>query len=238
MSKSWRNVVSPDEVAAAAGGDALRCFILFIGPFDRTLPWSEQGRVGVSRWLGRVWNVVLDQPVGDTERRRAAYADVEVELRRRLHQTIRRVSQDIDGLKFNTMIASLMEFTNFLVEVGDEELRARPIWTETIETFLVLLAPSAVFMAEELWERTGHTESVHLQPWPEWNPDLAADETFTLVVQVNGKVRDRIEAPVTIDEDGARELALASERAQAHLNGRQVRKVFYREGRLINLVVG
>ena len=237
MSKSWRNVVSPDDVAAAAGGDALRCYILFIGPFDRTLPWSEQGRVGVSRWLGRIWNVVLDQPVGDTERQRAAYADVEVELRRRLHQTIRRVSQDIDALKFNTMIAALMEFTNFLVEVGDDDLRARPIWTETIETFLVLLAPSAVFMAEELWERTGHTESIHLQSWPEWDPELAADETFTLVVQVNGKVRDRIEAPVTIDEAGARELALASERAQAHLNGRQVRKVFYREGRLINLVV-
>ncbi|MCY3913650.1 MAG: leucine--tRNA ligase [Chloroflexi bacterium] len=238
MSKSWRNVVSPDEVAATAGGDALRCYILFIGPFDRTLPWSDLGRVGVSRWLGRVWNVVLDQPVGDTERRRAAFDDVEVELRRRLHQTIRRVSQDIDALKFNTMIAALMEFTNFLVEVGDEDLRARPIWTETIETFLVLLAPSAVFMAEELWERTGHSESIHRQPWPEWDPELAADETFTLVVQVNGKVRDRIEAPVTIDEAGARDLALASERAQAHLNGRQVRKVFYREGRLINLVVG
>ena len=238
MSKSWRNVVTPDEVAATAGGDALRCYTLFMGPFDRTLPWSEQGRVGVSRWLGRVWNVVLDQPVGDTERRRAAYADVEVELQRRLHQTIRRVSQDIDTLKFNTMIAALMEFTNFLVEVGDEQLRARPVWSQTIETLLVLLAPSAVFMAEELWERTGHSQSIHLQPWPEWDPELAADETFTLVVQVNGKVRDRIEAPVTIDEAGARDLALASERAQAHLNGRQVRKVFYREGRLINLVVG
>ena len=238
MSKSWRNVVTPDEVAATAGGDALRCYTLFMGPFDRTLPWSEQGRVGVSRWLGRVWNVVLDQPVGDTERRRAAYADVEVELQRRLHQTIRRVSQDIDTLKFNTMIAALMEFTNFLVEVGDEELRARPVWSQTIETLLVLLAPSAVFMAEELWERTGHSQSIHLQPWLEWDPALAADETFTLVVQVNGKVRDRIEAPVTIDEAGARDLALASERAQAHLNGRQVRRVFYREGRLINLVVG
>ncbi len=238
MSKSWRNVVTPDEVAATAGGDALRCYTLFMGPFDRTLPWSEQGRVGVSRWLGRVWNVVLDQPVGDTERRRTAYADVEVELQRRLHQTIRRVSQDIDALKFNTMIAALMEFTNFLVEVGDEQLRARPVWSQTIETLLVLLAPSAVFMAEELWERTGHSQSIHLQAWPEWDPELAADETFTLVVQVNGKVRDRIEAPVTIDEAGARELALASERTQAHLNGRQVRKVFYREGRLINFVVG
>ena len=105
-------------------------------------------------------------------------------------------------------------------------------------TFLVLLAPSAVFMAEELWERIGHSESIHLQSWPSWDEALAADETFTLVVQVNGRVRDRIEAPVTTDEAAAQSLALASPRVQAHTNGLQVRKVIYRQGRLINLVVG
>ena len=238
MSKSWRNVVTPDEVAASAGGDALRCYTLFMGPFDRTLPWSDQGLAGVSRWLSRVWNVVLGRDMGGTRRRRAAYADVQVELQRRLHQTIRRVSNDIDALKFNTMIAALMEFTNFLIEVGDDDLRATPAWRQTIETFLVLLAPSTVFIAEELWERTGHTQSVHLQPWPAWDEALAADETFTLVVQVNGRVRDRIQAPVTIDEAAAQSLALASPRVQAHTNGRQLRKVIYRQGRLINLVVG
>ena len=148
---------------------------------------------------------MLDQPVGDTERRRAAYDDVEVELRRRLHQTIRRVSQDIDSLKFNTMIAALMEFTNFLVEVGDDDLRARPIWTETIETFLVLLAPSAVFMAEELWERTGHGESIHLQPWPECDAPLeSADETgSTLVVQTERQGARPHRGADTLDADGA-----------------------------------
>ncbi|MDE2919603.1 MAG: class I tRNA ligase family protein, partial [Chloroflexota bacterium] len=238
MSKSWRNVVTPDEVAATAGGDALRCYILFMGPFDRTLPWSDQGLAGVSRWLNRVWNLVLDLETGGTRRRRADYADVQVELQRQLHQTIRRVSNDIDALKFNTMIAALMEFTNFLIEVGDDDLRATPAWKETIDTFLVLLAPCAVFMSEELWERIGHSESIHLQSWPAWDEALAADETFTLVVQVNGRVRDRIEAPVTTDEAAAQSLALASPRVQAHTNGLQVRKVIYREGRLINLVVG
>ena len=237
MSKSWRNVVTPDEVAANAGGDALRCYTLFMGPFDRTLPWSDQGLAGVSRWLSRVWNVVLGRETGGTRRRRAAYADVQVELQRRLHQTIRRVSNDIDALKFNTMIAALMEFTNFLIEVGDDDLRATPAWRQTIETFLVLLAPSTVFMAEELWERTGHDQSIHLQSWPAWDEALAADETFTLVVQVNGRVRDRIQAPVTIDEAAAHTLALASPRVQAHTDGRQLRKVIYRQGRLINLVV-
>ena len=209
-----------------------------MGPFDRTLPWSDQGLAGVSRWLSRVWNVVLGREMGGTRRRRAAYADVQVELQRRLHQTIRRVSNDIDALKFNTMIAALMEFTNFLIEVGDEDLRATPAWRQTIETFLVLLAPSTVFMAEELWERTGHDQSIHLQSWPAWDEALAADETFTLVVQVNGRVRDRIEAPVTTDEAAAQTMALASPRVQAHTSGRQVRKVIYRQGRLINLVVG
>lgn len=238
MSKSWRNVVTPDEVAMSVGGDALRCYTLFMGPFDRTLPWSDQGLSGVSRWLSRVWNVVLQRSIGATGRQQGMYTDVEAELQRRMHQTIRRVSSDIDALKFNTMVAALMEFTNFLIEVGDDELRATDVWREAIETFIVLLAPSAVFMAEELWERTGHQESVHEQTWPQWNPELAAEETFTLVVQINGKVRDRIEAPVTIDEDGARDLALASLRVQAHLDGFQVHKVFYREGRLINLVLG
>ena len=180
----------------------------------------------------------LELEMGGTRRRRADYTDVQVELQRRLHQTIRRVSNDIDSLKFNTMVAALMEFTNFLIEVGDDDLRATPAWKQTIETFLVLLAPSAVFLAEELWERTGHSESIHLQAWPSWDEALAADETFTLVVQVNGRVRDRIEAPVTTDEAAAQSLALASPRVQAHTNGLQVRKVIYRQGRLINLVVG
>ncbi|HCU72406.1 MAG TPA: hypothetical protein DGO43_01170, partial [Chloroflexi bacterium] len=237
MSKSWRNVVTPDEVAATVGGDALRVYTLFMGPFDRTLPWSEQGLAGVSRWLGRVWNLVLGQTVRESERRQDMSTDVEVKLRRRLHQLVRRVGEDIDALKFNTMVAALMEFTNFLIEIDDEDIRTSKAWQEALETFLILLAPSAVFMAEELWERLGHTRSVHEQEWPAWDANVAADETFTLVVQVNGKVRERIEASTAIDEMQARRLALASPRVQAHLQGLEVHKVFYRQGRLINLVV-
>lgn len=236
MSKSWRNVVTPDEVAATVGGDALRVYTLFMGPFDRTLPWSEQGLAGVSRWLGRVWNLVLGQSARESQPRQGVYKDVEGELRRRMHQLIRRVGDDIDALKFNTMVSALMEFTNFLIEIDDEDIRTSGAWQEALEVFLILLAPSAVFLAEELWARLGHANSVHEQEWPVWDANVAADDTFTLVVQVNGKVRERIEASTAIDEMQARSLALASPRVQAHLEGLEVHKVFYRQGRLINLV--
>ena len=238
MSKSWKNVVTPDEVVAKTGADALRCYIMFMGPIERTLAWSEQGLAGVSRWLGRLSNLVLDQPIGATERSADLSGDVESETRRRLHKTIRKVSEDIEALKFNTMIAALMEFTNYLIEVRGRLDRTSAVWREAIDTLLVLLAPSACFSAEELWHRTGHSGSVHAQPWPEWDERLAADETFTLVVQVNGKVRDRLEAPVGLDEQSARALAMASPRVQSHLNGRPPRRVIFRPRRLINLVAG
>ena len=239
MSKSWRNVVTPDEVAASAGGDALRCYILFMGPFDRTLPWSDQGLAGVSRWLNRVWNLVLDHRDGrhpPPPRRirrcpgRAATPtapDHPPRQQRHRRAEIQHHGRRPDGV-------------HQLPDRGRRRRPARPTpaWKQTIDAFLVLLAPCAVFMAEELWERIGHSESIHLQAWPTWDEALAADETFTLVVQVNGRVRDRIEAPVTTDEAAAQSLALASPRVQAHTDGKQVRKVIYRQGRLINLVVG
>ena len=197
---------------------------------------GEQGLAGVSRWLGRVWNLVLGQGARERQPRQGVYKDVEGELRRRMHQLIRRVGDDIDALKFNTMVSALMEFTNFLIEIDDEDIRTSGAWQEALEAFLILLAPSAVFLAEELWARLGHTNSVHEQEWPVWDANVAADDTFTLVVQVNGKVRERIEASTAIDEMQARSLALASPRVQAHLEGLEVHKVFYRQGRLINLV--
>ena len=237
MSKSMANVIAPDQVVERAGADALRCYELFIGPFDRTLPWSEQGLAGVSRWLQRVWNLVLDQPVGGTDPETPEYPDVEAELRRRVHKTIRKVTEDIEAHKFNTMIAALMEFTNFLIEIRKDQVRHSDAWREALDTLLVLLAPSACFATEELWQRLGREGSVHAQAWPVWDPALTTDESFTLVVQVNGKVRDKLDAPVGIDEDRARELALASDRVQNHLNGQEIRKVIYRPDRLINLVV-
>ncbi len=236
MSKSWKNVITPDDVVATAGADAMRCYTLFMGPVDRTLAWSEQGLAGVRRWLQRVWHLVLDQPIGGTERTSAVCDNIDKEIERRMHQTIGRVSGDIAVLKFNTMIAALMEFTNFLTEVRTPAVRATEAWRRAVDALLVLLAPSACFIAEELWARTGRDGSVHRQAWPVADRELAAEETFTLVVQVNGKVRDRLEAPVNLDEDGARELALESSRVASHMDGKQVRRVIYRPGRLINLV--
>ncbi|MBM4436826.1 MAG: leucine--tRNA ligase [Actinobacteria bacterium] len=238
MSKSWSNVVTPDDVVARAGADALRGYILFMGPFDRTLPWSEQGLAGVSRWLARVWHLVLEQPPETPGGAPAPSppAQIDADLRRRTHKLIRKVTEDVEALKFNTMIAALMEYTNFLIERGTPELRRTQTWSEAIDTLLVVLAPSACFMAEELWQRRGRAGSIHQQAWPVWDPALAADETIALVVQVNGKVRDKIPAPVGLDEAAARDLALQSPRVRQHVDGRPVRKVFYQPDRLINLV--
>jgi leucyl-tRNA synthetase len=236
MSKSMNNVVTPDDVIRRAGTDAMRCYVQFMGPFERTLPWSEQGLVGMSRWLQRVWNLVLNQPVGGTYRSVAKTDDVPTELRRRTHRLVRKVTTDLENMRFNTSIAAMMEFTNFLIAVGNEDVRDSVEWHEAIDTFLVVLAPTACFITEELWGRTGHPGSVHEQSWPNWDADLAFEDTFTLVVQVNGKVRDRVNAPTGLDEATARELALASERVKHHLNGRIVQRTIYRSGRLINLV--
>ena len=237
MSKSMNNVVTPDEVMEGAGADALRCYVQFIGPFERTLPWNEQGLVGITRWLQRVWNVVLDRSPSDAPHPPRAPTDVLADLRRRAHQLVRKVTTDMESMRFNTSIAALMEFTNYLIDIRSDAISQTTEWRQAIRTLLIVLSPTACFMAEELWARTGQPGSVHKQPWPDWDTEIAADLTFSLVVQVNGKVRDRVDAPTSLDEDSARELALASERVRHHLSGKTIQRVIYRPGRLINLVV-
>ncbi|TET86922.1 MAG: leucine--tRNA ligase, partial [Dehalococcoidia bacterium] len=159
------------------------------------------------------------------------------ELRHRTHKTIKKVTEDLERFRFNTMLASLMEFTNHLGKV----LAARSVnssaWREAIDTLLLLLAPTAPHLAEELWTRTGHPYSIHNQSLPPWKEDLAAEEQITLVIQVNGKLRDKVIVPVSITEGEAQELALSQPRVQAHLKGREVTKIIYVPQRLVNLVV-
>ena len=162
----------------------------------------------------------------------------EPELARRINRVVKRAGEDIDAHKFNTMIACFMEFTNWLYKVYTPELAATDTWKQAMERFLLVLAPVAPHLAEEIWERWGHEYSVHQQAWPEYDEALIQEETFTLVVQVNGRVRDTIEASVSLDEDGARALALESERVQQFLDGQEVKLVKYVPGRLINVVVG
>ena len=159
------------------------------------------------------------------------------ELERTTHQTIRRVTNDLEKMRFNTMLAALMEFTNYLARVKEAGLVTPPAWAESVEKLLLLLAPSVPHLAEELWQQTGRTYSIHNQSWPEWDETLAKDEEITLVVQVNGKLRDRITVPASITEAEARQLAAERERVKTYLAGRRVLKAIYVPGRLVNFVV-
>ena len=183
MSKSRGNVVTPDVYVSEIGADAVRAYLMFIGPWELGGEWSDQGIVGMSRWVNRVWNLVT---AGYSEKK--VDPDAEKELSRLIHQTIKRVTNDMERFRFNTMLAALMEFTNYLGKVQEGGTVSVSLWNEAITDLLLLLAPTAPHLTEELWERTGHTYSIHNQPWPKWDEELAKEEEVTLVIQVNGKV--------------------------------------------------
>jgi len=235
MSKSRGNVVDPDEIVGQLGADAVRCFLMFIGPWEQGGPWSAVGINGISRWLNRVWDILsrdpedLDENPTDPETVR--------ETMRLLHQTIRKCHHDLDRFKFNTTIAALMELSNHLNRVWAEATVDSGTWRECVEKFLLMLAPIAPHVSEELWEVSGHPYSIHQQAFPTWDDGLAADELITLVVQVNGRVRDRLEVPADIEEAAAQELALASPKVQSFTQGKSVSRTVYVPGRLINVVV-
>jgi len=231
MSKSKGRVVNPDEYVAELGADAVRAYLMFIGPWNQGGEWDDRGIKGIARWLNRVWDLVL----GDYAPQKPDEASTR-QLRHMTHRTIRKVTQDLEGFRFNTMVAVLMELTNYLGKVRDEKDVEKAAWDEAIDSLLLLLAPTAPHLAEELWTRTGHPYSIHNQSFPQWDAELAAEEEFTLVIQVNGKLRDRVTVPVTITEDEARELALSRERIQDYLNDRKIVRVIYVPRRLVNVV--
>jgi leucyl-tRNA synthetase len=228
MSKSRGNVVNPQDFVDRYGADALRDFLMFIGPWDQGGPWDGRGIEGVSRFLRRALSLTGD---GDPS---GAEADP-AELARQTNRTIKKVTEDLEAFRFNTAIAALMEHTNYLLaikgEVGEEE------WNDALRAFVLILAPFAPHHAEEMWAAMGESYSVHQQAWPAWNETLIVAEEITLVVQINGKLRDRIEVRADITEEAAKELALSSERVRPHVEGREIRKSVYVPGRLVNLVV-
>jgi len=235
MSKSKGNVVNPDDFVGTLGADAVRCFLMFIGPWDQGGPWSDVGINGTARWLNRVWDIVArDASSLDT----AATNDEMVrDTNRLLHQTVRKCHNDLDKFKFNTAIASLMELTNHLNKVWTDSSVDSKTWRSCTKALLLMLAPMAPHMTEELWEMNGHPYSIHQQDFPTWDDDLAAEDVITLVLQVNGKVRDKIEVPANIEESAAQELAMASPKMQGFLEGKSVVKSVYVPGRLVNVVV-
>jgi leucyl-tRNA synthetase len=233
MSKSKGNVVAPDDLVARYGADTVRAYLMFGWRWQQGGPWGPHGIEGVARWLNRVWNVALD--AGKTG---SPPIDDEVaNLRRWTHKTIRRVTDDLEAYAFNTIIAGLMEFTNALVKAKQSRVRGTEAWDEAIETLLLLLAPCCPHVAEELWARIGRPYSIHQQSWPRFEPDLAAEEMITLVVQINGKLRARLAVRADVSDDAAKEAALADVNIERHLGGREPRKVIYVPGRLVNIVV-
>jgi len=234
MSKSRGNVVNPDDYVQSLGADTTRAYLMFIGPWEAGGPWSSRGIEGVHRFLQRVWDLVTVQPQAFTEQ---AKAEDVAALRRITHKTIRKVTDDMEAFSFNTMLAALMEFNNYLLKAKETPVVQSAAWQEAIRTLILLLAPTAPHLAEELWARIGGPYSVHAQAWPKWDEAAAADEMVTLVVQVNGKVRAHLSVPARISESEAQGLAFGNSKVQQHIAGKQVVKTVYVPGKLMNIVV-
>ncbi len=231
MSKSKGNVVPIDDMVNTYGADTARTFILFVGPPELDAEWSDQGVEGSFRFLKRVWRLVMDEAPA-----RKAPEEAGRQVRRKTHQTIRKVTDDIERFHFNTAVSACMELCNALVAYKEAH-GVTPALEEGVRTLLLLLAPIAPHVAEELWTEVGDGKSIHRQTWPKWDEHLAAEEVFTLIIQVNGKVRDKVEVPVTISAEEAKELALSREPIQRWLGGKRVKKTIYVPGRLVSIVV-
>jgi leucyl-tRNA synthetase len=240
MSKSKGNVVSVDFMVEKFGADTARLFVLFIGPPDEDAEWSDAGAEGMFRFLNRVWRLFegdVQVRSGGYDHASGDYTRSDRDLLRKVHQTIKKVSQDIERFHFNTSISAIMELANAMQAYRDAHGPETGAYAEAATTMLLLMAPMAPHIAEELWHRSGGTGSIHMQPWPQVNEELAAAEVVTVVVQVNGKVRDRIELPADVGQDEATQAALGSPRVRQFLDGNEPRQIHYVPGRLVNIVL-
>ena len=231
MSKSRGNVVNPDDLVKKYGADTVRCYLMFLGPWEAGAPWNPHGIEGLSRFFKGIWNF-CHQP----QKPENIDQESEKKLRKAQHRTLKKVTEDLGRFRFNTAIAALMSFRNDLkdhVHRCREETR-----TEALKTMLLMLAPLAPHVSEELWQLMApETGSIHQQAWPAFDEQLASAEMVTLVVQINGKVRDRIQCPVGLEQKQTEEKVLASEKIQNLLEGKAVRKLIVVPDRLVNLVV-
>ncbi len=227
MSKSRGNVVNPDEIVRLYGADSLRLYEMFMGPLEETKPWSTQGVEGVHRFLSRLWRLYVDEETGAL---RVQDADPDRDQLRLLHETIRKVTEDTERMRFNTAIAQMMIFVN-------EALRW-PVFPRAVaEPFVLLISPYAPHIAEELWERLGHPESLAYAPWPQYDPALLERTTVTVVVQVNGRLRAQLELPAGSPQEHVQARALEDPNVRRHIDGRSIRRVIFVPDRLLNLVV-
>ncbi len=231
MSKSKGNVVDPDLLVAQYGADAVRTFLMFIGPWDQGGPWNSKGIEGPVRFLDRVWRIVLDQPS-----RTDAPGD-ETPIRRLTQRTIKKVGEDLERYSFNTAIAALMEYVNELMRVRETTVYASPAWSEALRALTLMLAPIAPYISEELWAHLGNRDSVHSQAWPQYDAALLVEDEITLPVQINGKLRGKVVVPADAAEDAIIAAALVAERIPEYVEGKTIVKRIVVPGRLVNIVV-
>ncbi len=244
MSKSKGNIVSPEAIIGRYGADTARLFILFAAPPERDLEWNDQAVEGCYRFLNRVWRLVYDfvQTTGGVPQAYARTEELTAEdkkLRRLVHNTIRRVTEDAGSrFSFNTAISAIMELVNGMYQYRDLPERNVGVLAEAMDTLALLLAPFVPHVAEELWQGLGHTGSVHRQQWPEVDEDALRAEEVTIILQINGKVRDRVEMPAGCGREEMEQAALASPKIADYLAGKAVRKIITVPGKLVNIVVG
>ncbi len=231
MSKSRGNVVAPDALVEKFGADTVRTYLMFFAKWDQGGPWNYDGIKGPQRLLNDVWEIgIHDYMPG------AVDADANRGLRRKTHQVIRKVTHDLEGFSFNTAVAAIMEHRNSILEAKKAKNVSTEVWREAVDSLLLVLAPIAPHITEELWAQRGHGYSVHQQPWPTWDAEAAKEDSITLVVQINGKVRDKIEVAAGQDDEVLKEIALASDKVQGWLDGQTPRQVIVVKGRLVNIV--
>ncbi|MEF3692443.1 MAG: class I tRNA ligase family protein [Candidatus Moraniibacteriota bacterium] len=227
MSKSKGNVINPDDMVERFGADAVRTYMLFVAPLEDAVMWNENNIVGIVRFLEKVWKIFQEKELVDCG---GECDNISKELSIVLHKTIKKVTLDMESLNFNTAISQMMIFIN---EFGKQDKSPKA----AMEKFLILLAPFAPHMTEEIWSELGHNKSIFEEKWPEYNEELTKDDEFELVVQVNGKVRDKITVKADISEEEARQKSLESDKVKLYTEGKEVRKVIYVKGKLVSIVV-
>ncbi|MFH1883191.1 MAG: leucine--tRNA ligase [Planctomycetota bacterium] len=229
MSKSRGNVVNPDKVIAGYGADSMRLYEMFMGPLEAIKPWNMQGVEGVHRFLQRAWRVVIDEDTGELAEQ-VKEAEADEETLRLLNQTIKKVGDDIESFGFNTAISAMMIFVNHL---NKQTVRPKAV----IEKFVLILAPFAPHIAEELWEKLGHTDTLAYEPWPEYDKELIKEKEIELAVQVNGKIKDRIVVAADADEEQIKQKAMTCEKVIAAMAGKEPKKIIVIKSRLVNIVI-
>ena len=235
MSKSRGTQIGADELVAEHGADALRLHLMFLGPWDQGGPWNDRGITGMGRFIRRAFLLVSESATRELDG--SAPDEVVAGLQSLIHRTTKRVTNDLDGFHFNTMIAALIEYTNELMKLKEAPIASTPVWREAMETLTLLMAPSTPYAAEEMWSRLGNPFSVHHQTWPAYDEELATAASVEIPVQVNGKLRDKIVVPTGTGEATVLDLARASTKVQQYMAGKSMVREIVVPDRLVNFVV-